>query len=75
MKIYVEGDLGYLKGVLHEEGYEVIQNQDDAEAIIVKGMDQNNMGIQRTGVSVPILVARGKTPEKIMQELQERLDV
>ncbi|NLZ53765.1 MAG: YkuS family protein [Thermoanaerobacteraceae bacterium] len=46
---------------------------DGFDAIVFTGMNDNIMGIQETVNNVPIIEARGMTPEEIKNTIEQRL--
>ncbi len=81
--IAVSESLSPLKRVLHQEGYEVINLENEAEiskrdvteydAVVVSGMDLNMMGMQDISGRAIIINATGKKPHEIVEELRSRL--
>ncbi len=84
IKIAVSDSLSPVKKLLHFEGYNVlnIENEsdlsdvvmEDYDAIIVSGMDDNMMGMQDISGQAMVINASGKSPDEILDELQSRLD-
>lgn len=82
-RVAVSESLSPLKQVLHREGYEVINLENEAEisktgmveydAIVVSGMDVNMMGMQDISGRAIVINAAGKGPEEIVEELRSRL--
>lgn len=82
-RVAVSESLSPLKQVLHREGYEVINLENEAEisktgmvdydAVVVSGMDINMMGMQDISGWAIVINAAGKGPEEIVEELRKRL--
>ena len=71
--IAVEDTLGNVKDYLEKSGYKVVKftGQEDADAYVISGMDDDIMGMQDVMTEVPVIDADGKTPEEIVSSLRE----
>lgn len=82
-RIAVSESLSPLKQLLHREGYEVVNLENDADisgagiseydAVVVSGMDVNMMGMQDISGRAIVLNAAGREPGEIVEELRNRL--
>lgn len=77
-RIAIEQTLGPIKDYLANNGYEVLDlnqraGQIDADAIIISGQDNNVMGMQDITTTVPVINAKGLTPQEVNRELSERI--
>ncbi len=73
-RVFVESELG-MDDLLRKEGFTVTHSLERAEAMVVTGLDSNTFGDHRTSTLVPVIVARGKSPDEITRELKERLEL
>jgi len=82
--VAVEGSLNNVKRYLASKGYNVVVFEDgpnnskfsmgDYDAIVVTGQDSNYLGMEDIKTGVPVIDARGLTPEDIYNRLQEAND-
>ncbi|WP_366923961.1 YkuS family protein [Metallumcola ferriviriculae] len=79
-RVAVEQTLRNVGQFLSEKGYEIASldplSESKAElhnvnAVIISGQDENLMGMEDTKTRVPVIDARGMTPENIYQHLQQ----
>jgi len=80
--IAVEHDLTPVKELLSNKGYSVesidiskeySNKLDKYDALAVRGMNDNFMGINDTGTKAVIIDAKGMTAEQVYDELRSRL--
>lgn len=73
-KIAVEDGLGPVKEYLRNKGYQVVSMQagQQVDGAVVSGMDNNMMDIQNVVIDAPVVNARGRTPQDILQELESK---
>lgn len=72
--VAVEASLSPIKRTLEREGYGVTHMGDaKADAVIVDGIDDDFMGMERVAWNIPVIDARGKTAEEILSELKAKL--
>lgn len=79
-KIAVEKGLNPIKDYLSNEGYSIKEFDNKKktaknflnkfDAVIVKGEDQNVMGIEDTTTNTTIINADGMTPENVKNEIE-----
>lgn len=76
--IALENGIQNLKPQLEEEGYRVInldQNTESVDAYIVSGMDENLTGdMTRIGEGF-VVNAKGRQPKEILDDLQEHFNL
>lgn len=79
-KIAVEKGLTPVREYLEDHGYSVetiefgdqIEAQnDDYDAIVLTGLNNNSLGINETFTNAPIINATGMTPEEVHEQLQQ----
>lgn len=78
--IAIQRDLAPIKDYLTNKGYNVQEFEGNAsqvmnnnvDAIVVTGQDQNVMGMETTSTKVPIIDARGMKPQQVEQMLNNR---
>ena len=79
-KIAVQKNLTPVKNYLENQGYHVQEFDgnasqvvnDNVDAIVITGQDQNIMGDETTSTKVPIIEARGMKPQEIEEILKNR---
>ncbi len=71
--IAVEDTLGNVRDYLEKSGYKVVKftGQEDADAYVISGMDDDVMDIQDIMTEAPVIDADGKTPEEVLSSLRE----
>ncbi len=74
--IAVEDNLAPVKAFLATKGCQVINveaamNQ-EVDAIVLSGSDENLMNMQDVVINVPVISARGITPDEVWQNIQKR---
>lgn len=77
-RIAVEQGLSPVERYLKDNGYEVVGlNQstqvDDCDCCVISGSDENMMGMQDITTGVPVIDARGMTPEEVYSEVHQRV--
>ncbi|MTI65940.1 MAG: YkuS family protein [Firmicutes bacterium] len=76
-RILVEDSLTNVKDVLLGQGYEVGKlsteknNLEGYDAIVVSGQDKNFMGITNTVTKSPVIDARNKSAEDILNQINQ----
>lgn len=76
--IGVQNTLSPVKQYLSEKGFEV-RNFDghqsqEYDAIVLSGQSKNFLGMEDTATRVPVIDARGLTPEEVYNRLRESLE-
>lgn len=76
-RIVVEEGLEPVQRYLQDQGYEVVnlnrQTPDGRyDCYVITGTDENVMGMQDLTVDVPVVDARGMTPEEVYRHVQQR---
>jgi len=73
-KVVVEEGLTDVKEILQENGYDILAMDriDEANAVVITGMDENTMNMQDITTEVPVINAEGKTAEEILQNLKQK---
>jgi hypothetical protein len=74
--IAVEENLGNVKAVLQERGFDIVsvdRMSSDVQAVVISGMDENLMQIQDRVVGAPVISAAGRTAEEVLAEIQRRI--
>lgn len=81
-RVAVSDSLTPVKQLLNREGYQVVNLESDArlsgkgmgdfDAVVVSGIDDNMMGMQDISGGGVVIVAAGKRPEEIVEELNNR---
>ncbi|MCG8485530.1 MAG: YkuS family protein [Clostridia bacterium] len=78
-KVAVEDTLTNVKSYLENNGYSVdyLNNSKESldiyDAIVVSGLNNNMLGIQNSKTKSSVIVAKGRTPEEIKNELKDRM--
>lgn len=76
-RICVADELGNIKAVLRDQGYEVLGmngvNQ-KPDAVIVSGLDDNVMGMEDMCVNAPVISAHGLSADEVVEELKQRMN-
>ena len=76
--IAVEEGLQNVRQMLEEEGYDVVlldeSRLEEAEAVVVSGMDENLLQDQSMETTAPVINAEGKNAGQILKELRRSLD-
>lgn len=82
-RVAVSEALSPVKQLLHREGFDVINLENEAalsekgigdyDAVIVSGLDPNMMGMQDISGKAVVISAAGRNPEEIVAELRHRL--
>ncbi|MCT4596077.1 MAG: YkuS family protein [Anaeromicrobium sp.] len=74
-RVGVEKSLQNVKNFLSNEGYDVVELQNDSsdirnlDAVIVTGQKNNFLGMQDTATKASVISADGRTPEDIKNQL------
>lgn len=72
--VAVEDSLSPINRTLEREGFQVTRIGDNnADAVIVNGLDDNFMGMEDLSFNIPVINAQGKTAEQIVEELRSKL--
>ncbi|KJS15300.1 MAG: hypothetical protein VR69_14450 [Peptococcaceae bacterium BRH_c4b] len=71
--IAVEDGLPDLKEILKLNGYQVVSpgKNNNADAVVVTGMDNNIMDIQNITTKAPVIDASGYTTDQILSRIRE----
>ncbi len=71
--IAVEDGLSDLKEILKLNGYQVVSpgKNNNADAVVVTGMDNNTMDIQNITTKAPVIDASGYTTDQILSRIRE----
>lgn len=77
-RIAVEDGLSPVQRYLRENGYDVVSLNKQAQAdnydcCVISGGDENVMGMQDTTTDVPVIDARGMTPEEVYRQVHQRV--
>lgn len=74
-KIAVDENLSNVRNLLTQQGFEVIPpaKSSDASAFVISGMQENLLGIGDITEAVPVIDARGMTPQEVLNSLRDRL--
>lgn len=77
-RIAVEDGLASVGRYLEKNGYDVVQMNVDGpagnyDAYVISGGDVNVMGMQDVTTDVPVINARGMTPEEVYEQVEERV--
>jgi len=70
--VAVENDLDNVRKVLQAQGYQAVgmDQQDRANCIVVSGMDQNFLGRENMDKNIPVITAKGRTAEEVLNEIK-----
>lgn len=73
--IAVEEGLSSLRDMLQERGYQVVglKTSLPVDAAIVTGMDHNLMNQQNLVYEVPVINARGRDAQEVIEDLERRM--
>lgn len=73
--IAVEDNLSPVKDFLSSQGCQIISvqaaMQQNVDAVVLSGSDENLMGIEDVVINAPVISARGRTPDEIWQSIQQ----
>ena len=75
--IAVEEGLSPHQDMLKEAGMEIIDLKEGwaaADAIVVSGLEENPLGEEVTKTPAPVIVARGKTAEEVVEQVETELE-
>ncbi|MEW6183266.1 MAG: YkuS family protein [Bacillota bacterium] len=74
-KIAVDENLSNVRSLLTQEGFEVVPPAESsgASAFVISGMQENLLGIEDITEAVPVVDARGMTPQEVLSSLKDRL--
>lgn len=77
-RIAVEEGLSPVRSYLKGNGYDVVDlnestQTDDCDCCVISGTDVNVMGMQDITTNVPVIDARGMTPEEVYQQVHQRV--
>jgi len=76
--IAVDDKLENVRQFLTDRGYHVVPLDPDISsvaAVVVSGMDEDYLGVQSMSTVAPVIDARGKAPEEILSDIEERLQI
>lgn len=70
--IAVEDSLSNVRKALEAQGYQTVDmnHSSGAVCLVVSGMDQNLMGMQDLEQNVPIVIAKGKSAEEVVEDVR-----
>ncbi|MFT9486342.1 YkuS family protein [Tepidibacillus infernus] len=74
-RVAMEQSLNYLKDYLTSQGVEVTdlnQQTGQVDAVIISGQDKDVMGMEDITSKVPVINARGLTPEEVYQAINRQ---
>lgn len=75
--IAVEGSLTNVKQALEREGYRTVElakaKLNQAQAIVISGMDVNVMQMQDIATNVPVIDASGMSADEVLRNINRRL--
>lgn len=72
--VALDRGLSSYRRLLTEEGFEVADLDGDpagAEAILLSGLDENELGIQTRASEAFVMDVRGRQPEEVLYDLQK----
>lgn len=77
-RVAVEEGLSPINKYLQENGYEVVglnasAQLDDYDCCVISGVDENVMGMQDIVTNVPVIDARGMSPEEVYEAVNQRI--
>ena len=75
-RIAVAPGLDNVKEHLSRHGYQVVDFRDglhDAQAVVISGGDRDFLGFTEPHTGAPVISARGRSPEEILEDLRQRL--
>jgi len=76
-KIAVEKGLDSVANALAQQGYRVVHLDSaawrEAQAVVVNGMDSSFLGIRDSLTAAPVIVAAGRTPVEVLNEIKTRI--
>ncbi|MEC9489091.1 MAG: YkuS family protein [Halanaerobium sp.] len=76
-RVAIEDDLSNVKNYLESRGYQVFPidrvGLEEIEAVVLRGTDNNLMGMQAIKTNAPIVSAEGRTPEDIYAEIEQKV--
>lgn len=75
-KIAVEDGLSHIEAALRDEGYQVVDPDEDGtnvDAFVITGMDANIMGMTDTHAPGVVIDASGLDANEVLYELERRL--
>jgi AmiR/NasT family two-component response regulator len=75
-RVAVEETLTNITEELKNNGYQVVgldnQELDEVKAVVVSGQDINMMNMADIKTEVPVINARGMTPEEVRREIEKK---
>lgn len=78
-KIAIEESLSDVKNALQNAGHEVTaldqSNASSCDCCVISGMDKNLLGMAETSTKSAVINADGQTPEQVLQEVNQRLQL
>lgn len=78
-RVAVSYELGQIRSLLRERGYEVVDLEIGAEAlgkvdaVVVSGLSENLLGMEDRLTEAPVIDARGRQAEEVLWDLEKRL--
>lgn len=77
-RIAVEDGLAPVQRYLQENGYDVVSLNKQVEiggcdCCVISSSDENMMGMQDVMTNVPVIDARGMTPEEVYRQVNEKV--
>lgn len=75
-RIVVEEGLVNVKEHLSRHGYEVVGFEEgfhDAQAVVISGGDQDFLGFTEPHTGAPVISARGRSPQEVLEDLRQRI--
>lgn len=79
LTIAISDDLSNIKDYFTMQGHRVVpvleDSVHDVDAVVLSGMKKDVVGIQDIRTGVPVLEARGLSPEEIMSEVKRRTNL
>lgn len=75
--VAVDDDLTPVREALERRGYQVVDTSNfrQAHAVVLRGDSENLMGIQNTETSAPVITANGRTPDEVVREIEQKLQI
>ncbi len=74
--VAVEEGLSPVRELLASQGHRVVDpktNLGDVDAVVLTGGDDDFLGNERTRTKAPVIDARGRSADSIVQEISRRL--
>lgn len=75
--VAVEDNLGPVKDYLADRGCRLVDmkraTQSDVKAVVISGSDADITGMQTMVAQVPVINARGQSPQEIWERIQDKI--